>query len=85
MFKGRYSSNKGGMGPEDSDVHVMNKQFKREKNVRHNSVFTIDLFQPAYSYSVENQALTESLYKQQDRLHLVYSSIAGKLVRVCCY
>lgn len=36
-------------------------------------------FQPAYNYSVENQTLTEALDKQQNGVHHIYSSIAGKL------
>ncbi len=38
--------------------------------------------QPAYSYSVENQTLTEALDKQQNRVHQIYSTIAGKKAAV---
>lgn len=34
----------------------------------------------AYNYSVENQALTEALDKQQNRVHHIYSTIAELLV-----
>ena len=34
--------------------------------------------QPAYNYSVENKMLTEALDKQQNRVHHIYSTIAGK-------
>lgn len=35
-------------------------------------------FQPAYNFSVENQTLTEALDQQQNRVHDIYSTIAGK-------
>lgn len=34
-------------------------------------------FQPAYNFSVENQTLTEALDEQQNRVHDIYSTIAG--------
>lgn len=34
--------------------------------------------QPAYNYSVENKMLTAALDKQQNRVHHIYSTIAGK-------
>lgn len=37
---------------------------------------------PAYNYSVENEMLTESLDKQHSRVHELYSTVAGRFMRL---
>uniref|UniRef100_UPI003AAB378E E3 ubiquitin/ISG15 ligase TRIM25-like isoform X1 n=1 Tax=Centroberyx gerrardi TaxID=166262 RepID=UPI003AAB378E len=87
-----FSSLEGQINESNDSIKKLQEDIQREKQKVNpgdsylNSVTVVLLclwfivLYYAYSYSVENQTLTEALDKQQTRVHHIYSTIAGFLV-----